>query len=260
VSVSLALRKAAKTPDVRPTSTTVDGHGATSAAARTYASRTVAELAMLDGAAEYPDVRRSAATLRPASVRFIPLTRPVPTKADDRIALRDAAQPGSRIYYISSAQGNDRTGEIYFWDGSQIIDSSGRPKDANGVAYGTDPMNPSVAVKPFKRWAYVGPRRDPKRDIGTPGALGSAFAAFRGGFPDWWLFHRGETFDLKADLTSFAQETNPTAVGGGGALTLSGGRSPSERQVMGAYGDVCQARPRFIHPTDGFVTRFAGYP
>ncbi len=100
-------------------------------------------------------------------------TIPVPTKADDRIALRNAAQPGSRIYYISAAQGNDRTGEIYFWDGSQIIDSSGRPKDASGMAYGTDPMNPSAAVKPFKRWAYVGPRRDPKSDIGTPGAPGA---------------------------------------------------------------------------------------
>jgi len=188
-------------------------------------------------------------------------TNPVPTRADGGIALRNAAQPGSRIHYISSAQGNDRTGDIYFWDGSRIVDSSGSATDANGVAYGTDPMNPSVAVKPFKRWAYVGPRRDPKSDIGTPGALGSAFAAFRSGFPDWWLFHRGETFDLKADLTSFAQETNPAATGDG-ALTLSGGRSASERQVMGAYGDVCRPRPRFVHPTGGFVTRFfrAGDP
>ena len=183
-------------------------------------------------------------------------TVPVPTKADTKITLRNTSQPGSRLHYISAARGNDQTGGIYFWDGSRIIDSAGQARNANGVAYGTDPMKPSVAVKPFKRWAYVGPRPNSTSDIGSPGVPGAVDAAFRGGYPDWWLFNRGETFDLRADLLSFAQETSPSATTGHGSLAVSGGRSTTERMVVGAYGDVCQPRPRFVHPQDGFVTRF----
>jgi hypothetical protein len=165
-------------------------------------------------------------------------------------------QPGSRLYYISVARGSDSTGDIYFWDGSRIIDSAGKPANASNVAYGTDPMNPSSAVKPFKRWAYVGPRDGANADIGTPGLVGSPTPVARGGFPDWWMFSRGETFDLTDDLMSFEHETKPATASLYSSLAVPGGRSATERQIVGAYGSACLPRPRFVHPLLGFVTRY----
>ena len=183
-------------------------------------------------------------------------TIPVPSPADQTIALRDARQPGSRLYYVDSRRGSDQTGEIYFWDGKRIIDSSGQPSDPTGASYGSDPMKPSSAVRPFRRWAYVAPRTSVSSDIGAPGAVGSSAPSFRGGFPDWWLFARGETFDLSADLLSFERQTNPNATSVNESLAVPGGRSITERQVVGAYGDICLPRPRFVHPQFGFVARF----
>lgn len=165
-------------------------------------------------------------------------------------------QNGSRLYYISAARGDDLTGDIYFWDGARIIDSQGKPADASGAAYGIDPMNPSAAVRPFKRWAYVGPRDSAAKDIGSRGVIGSPAASARGGYPDWWLFSRGETFDLAQDLLSFEREVNPAATMVNSSLAVPGGRSATERQVVGAYGDACAARPRFVHPMLGFVSRY----
>ena len=168
--------------------------------------------------------------------------------------MRSLSQPGSRLYFISAATGTDATGEIYFWDGARIVDSLGRAADGSGAAYGTDPMNPSAAVKAFKRWAYVGPR-NAYSDIGSVGQVGGPTTSFRTGYPDWWLFRRGETFDLGADLLSFARESNPSATSAtlDSSLNVPGGKSPAERQIVGAYGDLCQARPRFVHPLANFV-------
>ena len=184
-------------------------------------------------------------------------TIPVPSKASTSIALRNMQQPGSRLHYISAASGSDATGELYFWDGTRIIDSASKPADASGQAYGTDPMNPSIAVKRFKRWAYVAPRAEPSADIGSIGAKGgSTTPSSRGGFPDWWMFARGETYDLSDDLLSFERETNPAATAVSASLSIPGGRSMTERQVVGAFGNLCLPRPRFVHPQQGFVTRF----
>ena len=188
-------------------------------------------------------------------------TIPVPSTRDANVPLRSLQQPGSRLFYISAATGSDVTGDIYFWDGNRIIDSAGKPADASGAAYGTDPMNPSAAVKAFKRWAYVAPRQS-GGDIGTHGPLGTPVVATRGGFPDWWMFKRGETFDLSQDLLSFEREVNPGASAVTESLSVSGGRSATERQIVGAYGDVCLGRARFVHPQQGFLTRWetAGFP
>ena len=183
-------------------------------------------------------------------------TIPVPSTRDASVPLRSLQQPGSRLFYISAATGSDATGDIYFWDGSRIIDSAGKPADASGNAYGTDPMNPSAAVKAFKRWAYVGPRQDGTQDIGSPGTVGGPQPATRAGFPDWWMFKRGETFDLASDLLSFARQTNPSTNLVYSSLAVPGGRSATERQIVGAYGDVCQPRPRFVHPMLGFVSLY----
>lgn len=183
-------------------------------------------------------------------------TIPVPTPVSTQTPLRSLQQSGSRLYYISAVKGSDSTGEIYFWDGSRIIDSNGRSTNSAGQSYGTDPMNPSSAVRPFKRWAYVAPRDSATQDIGSRGRVGGATPGMRAGYPDWWLFNRGETFDLAADLLSFERETNPSATMVNESLSVPGGRSATERQIVGAYGDICQARPRFIHPMLGFLSRF----
>jgi hypothetical protein len=186
-------------------------------------------------------------------------TIPTPSTRDGKVPLRSLQQPGSRLFYISAATGSDATGDIYFWDGTRIIDSVGKAADSTGKAYGADPMNPSSAVKAFKRWAYVGPRQSGS-DIGTQNVVGAPTPATRGGFPDWWLFKRGETFDLSEDLLSFAREANPTVNSVNSSLAVSGGRSATEKQIVGAYGDVCAARPRFVSPQLGFVTRFESSP
>ena len=184
-------------------------------------------------------------------------TTPVPSALQASVPLRSTSQPGSRLYYISSAQGSDTTGDIYFWDGSRIVDSKGSATDANGVAYGSDPMNPSAAVKAFKRWSYVGPRNVATSDIGTKGVPGAPMPSFRAGYPDWWLFARGETFDLAEDLLSFERQFNPLATKVYGSLAVPGGRSATERQIVGAYGNLCQARPRFVNPILGFMSRYS---
>lgn len=184
-------------------------------------------------------------------------TIPTPVKADPARPLRDLQQPGSRIHYVSSATGDDRTAQFYLWNGSQIIDGSGSPVDANGRAYGTDPMNPSSAVKAFKRWAAVGLSTSGK-STASPSELNSALEpATRKGFPDWWLFKRGNSFDLLQDLKSVSTDWRLSLDRGVYAsLGVSGGRSPDAVQVVGAYGDICLPRPRFIHPHMSFVRSY----
>jgi hypothetical protein len=181
-------------------------------------------------------------------------TTPIPSTRDTKIPLKSLTQPGSRLFYISSISGSDTTGDIYFWDGSQIIDSNGSATDRNNVAYGKDPSNPSASVKAYKRWSFVAPRQS-GGDIGSRSTVGSPIVTTRAGYPDWWLFKRGETLDLTQDLLSFEKEVNPSATFVNSSLSVPGGRSASERQIVGAYGDLCLPRPRFIHPQLGFITR-----
>lgn len=187
---------------------------------------------------------------------------PTPVVGSTPTERKSLTQYGSRIYYISAISGDDATGKIYFWDGTSIIDENGSTLDENGSPYGNDPMNPSGVIKPFRRWAWVGPRRNGAYDIGSNALPGEARPATRAGYPDWFLFHRGETYDLLDDIVTFWQEKNPSYAGNGSDLTsslsLSAGRSSTERKLMSAYGDPCGARPRFIHPAaSGFLSIFA---
>ncbi len=190
-------------------------------------------------------------------------SEPVPTPFDiSSYPLSDIQQPGSRLIYISN-EGNDSSGELYFWDGTNIVDIEGSTTGEGGVVYGTDPMNPSGPIKPYRRWAYVAHRYQADDDIGTPWdgtpyqIPGGYEPQTRYEYPDWWLFKRGETFDINEDFLSFGQESNPGLSGvERGSLAVSGGRSSSERQIVGAWGDLSQARPRFINPTGGaFISR-----
>jgi hypothetical protein len=215
------------------------------------------------------DGNASAETCNPMDGQTIELrsgwSEPVPTALDTTdYSLTDLQQPGSRIYYISTS-GDDSTAEIYFWDGTQIVDSSGSSTGVGGVAYGTDPMHPTGPIRPFARWSYVGPRRAGwgSIEIGEPWdgtsyqAPGADRSITRYEYPDWWLFKRGDTFDLFDDYLSFAQETNPAFTAedllsaSTGGLNIPGGRSATEKQIMGAYGDTADPRPRFKNPASG---------
>jgi hypothetical protein len=61
-------------------------------------------------------------------------------------------QTGSRIFYISNQEGSDQTGELYFWNGTNIIDASGSTLGSDGQPYGTDPMNPTGEIHAFNSW------------------------------------------------------------------------------------------------------------
>jgi hypothetical protein len=183
-------------------------------------------------------------------------TIPVPVKADSTRPLKDLQQSGSRIHYVSPATGDDKTAQFYLWNGTQIVDGSGSPVDSTGRAYGTDPMNPSSAVKAFKRWAAVGPMTT-GRTTAEPHELNNALEpTTRKGYPDWWLFKRGDVVDLYKELQSVASERALALDSVYASLGVSGGRSATAIQVVGAYGDLCQPRPRFIHPHFGFVQNY----
>lgn len=173
----------------------------------------------------------------------------------------DLAQTGSRIFYIDPTNGVDSTtvsvASYYFWDGTNIVDTTGSTTNpGNGQAYGTDPRNPNqAAIKPYKRWAYVGPRRN-CGDIATVDDVGwpaQACATNRAAKPDWWLFKRGETIDLTTDLLGYKQEAVPGATNISSSLTSGG--STVCCQVFGAYGATTTARPKFIHPQNSYITR-----
>jgi hypothetical protein len=199
-------------------------------------------------------------------------TTPVPKVADAGVSgglTSFANQTGSRIYYIDPSQtivttalALDVAADYYFWDGTNIIDSAGSTTGAGGVAYGTDPLNPTGPIRPYKRYAYVCHRRDGQAPGSynrlqlasiTPGAnLG------RHNRPDWWLFKRGTTLDITDDFTSFNLEGDgaSTPSNAFGSLTVPGTSDATFGQVFGAYGSYATARPRFLHPTSsGYFSR-----
>lgn len=219
------------------------------------------------------DSENDSELLSPESTAIEGWANPEPAIFDtSTYGLTDIEQPGSRLFYISNSgldpSGEESpTGQIYFWDGTQIIDATGSATGDDGLAYGTDPMNPTGPIKPYKRWVYVAPRRTSwgvnNAKVGAAWD-GTSYKApgggeFRSGFPDWWLFKRGDRFNLQAEYLSFAQETNPDLTStSGGSLAVPGGRSANQIQVLGAYGDIAQARPHFSNPNSGIFLRAGG--
>lgn len=233
-------------------------------------------------------VSNSARKRRPSKRRWVDAvdssdigdwTTPVPVTAvpTGGSVYNTIGQVGTRIYYIDWVSGNDGTWsavgagtcwshlgsnslpDFYLWNGTNIIDSTGRTAPAegahSGVAYGTDPFNPSVSVKPFKSWTFCGLR--------TFGAeVGSLVACNvngrlrdkngRNAKPDWWLFKRNVTHDLLQDFI------NANTAIAGTAITSTGqglclGESTTGQQVMGAWGTSTLPRPRITRPsTNGF--------
>lgn len=193
-------------------------------------------------------------------------TIPVPSVVNTgTFPRRDRQQPGTRIYYIDDTGGLDPIatgwvapsstvlGDVYFWDGTNIIDSDGSTTGAGAVAYGTDPLNPTGPIKPFKSWAYVAPREGASKDIGdiTTNNLGVYDRdLFRSTFPDWWLFKRGVEKDLYDDLRNQFDATGrtATAIPAGIVVRAACGRNSTELAVIGAYGPLSAGRASLRHP------------
>ncbi|MBD3239432.1 MAG: hypothetical protein GF331_02520, partial [Chitinivibrionales bacterium] len=117
---------------------------------------------------------------------------------------------GSKIVFFDRQRGDNAAAEVYWWDGHRIVDSSGSPTNADGTAYGANPLDPNEdAIKPF---AY--PIRDPR--------LRSHYRV-AAGYPDLFLLRRGhvhDTFDIE----------------------FWGGRSETEPMVVAAYGPLADGR------------------
>lgn len=174
-------------------------------------------------------------------------------------ALRIASgQAGTRLIYVSNA-GSDSTGALYFWDGTNIIDQLGSTTGVGGVAYGTDPLNPSGPILPYRYAANVLPRDSAAADIGstTSTRIGAASmpSAFRANKPDWFLFKRGDTLSMYEDLRAWMDGKGlaTTATWSSHTLRSAGGTSTSARAVVGVYGPASAGRVRVIHPVGGFV-------
>ncbi|WKN45501.1 hypothetical protein [Tunicatimonas pelagia] len=88
----------------------------------------------------------------------------------------------SRIIYVNATTGNDATSVVYKSDDSAI---------------GSDPSQPTGAIKPFR-------------------TIAAAYGQMRNGKPDWMLLARGEEWEE--------------------SLKLTDGRSGTERSVFSAYG------------------------
>jgi hypothetical protein len=131
---------------------------------------------------------------------------------------------GTKIVYFN-ASGDNASAQVYWWNGTNIIDSTGSIKDEGNNVYGTDPLAPNeAAIKPFKQ--PIGMMNNTYNgDIRLRTSNYPAEAA-AGGYPDWYLFRRGQTFD--------------TFDG-----NFIGGRSESQPVVVAAYGPLADGRASF---------------
>lgn len=153
---------------------------------------------------------------------------------DTSKSFNDTRDQGSKIVYFNSTAGDNDSADVYWWDGAQLVDSQGSATNPeNDQPYGTDPLNPNeVAIRSFQ--SFIAENHD---RIKTQRHNSWEFGQVAGGYPDWFLFRRGETFD------TFDND-------------LAGGRSPEEPMVVSSYGPI--AEPRAVLAAVGGNTPFAG--
>jgi hypothetical protein len=180
---------------------------------------------------------------------------PTPVIRDAGIALTSDSQPGTNIYYIDPVGGvGPNLIQAYGWNGTNIIDSTGSTTGAGGVAYGTDPLNPSGPVVAGKHSTAVfldryGNLPGVRNGFGSgygPGEAEYSGTSNRRGSSQWYLIKRGTTLDLTDDLADYKAAC--TSLGADCQYTYSGlathgGTSWAARQVIGAYGPLATARP-----------------
>jgi len=154
-----------------------------------------------------------------------------------RARFNDLRDQGSKIVFFDPAEGDNETADVYWWDGRQIVDSSGRAVDPkSGKGYGVNPLRPNeAAIRPFRHAVGMVRNADADPRLRTHDRDCEAVA---GGYPDWILFRRGrrhDTFDSG----------------------IVGGRSEREPMVLAAYGPPKDGRA-VIAPAVGGPARFRG--
>ena len=168
-------------------------------------------------------------------------------KSDGSHSLGDTSLPfnttrdqGSKIVYFNTSSGNNSTADVYWWTGANIVDSNGSISNPDsGEIYGTDPLNPNeAAIKPFLNMITSGDSRLRTQMSGS-GPNGWRFSGLAGGYPDWFLFRRGQMhtdFDMR----------------------FAGGRSEAEPMVAAAYGQLSDGRA-VMQPIAGGTSPFSGH-
>ena len=140
---------------------------------------------------------------------------------NNRSSFNTTRDQGSKIVYFDTENGDNETADAYWWDGENIVDLNGSTTNPeNGEIYGTDPLTPNEnAIKPFKN--LTGPETDPR--LLTQKRRYFKFEYMAAGYPDWFLFKRGQ----KHSKFSYR---------------LAGGRSEAEPMVAAAYGPLSDGR------------------
>jgi hypothetical protein len=178
-----------------------------------------------------------------------------PVPRDTGVALTSTAQPGSRLHYISNTGQDPSVAQIYYWTGTQIVDSTGSTTGDGGVPYGTDWRNPTGPIKAFRHMSACYMTRNGlapgiRTGNGSGGCgVGSLESSGTARFekPDMWLHKRGDIFDTDADLAdykTFATGFTVTELWMG----MPGGKDASNMQVMCDYGPTNLPRPEFRKP------------
>lgn len=156
------------------------------------------------------------------------------------LIFNDTRDQGSKIVYFNQESGDNTSADVYWWNGTNIVDSNGLTANPeNSQVYGTDPLAPNEqAIKPFKELNAAGDSR--LRTQSGHGGLDWRFGGLAGGYPDWFLFRRGQShvnFDI----------------------FFSGGRSEAEPMVVAAYGPLGDGRA-VIDPAESAVNPMIGIP
>jgi hypothetical protein len=135
----------------------------------------------------------------------------------------DARDTGSKILFFDPENGNNETAQVYWWDGSKIIDSEGNDQNAQGLSYGTDPLEPNLeAISAFAH--VIGMRGNADGDLRIRTNHRDQYRV--SGYADWFLFRRG------VEHTLFDGE-------------LLGGRSGTAPMVVAGYGPRNDGRAVF---------------
>ncbi len=159
---------------------------------------------------------------------------------DTSLVFNNTRDQGSKIVYFDVTTGNNDTAEVYWWNGTNIIDSNGRVANpANSEIYGTDPLNPNeAAIKPFAELLAADDDRL-RTQAGTAAPRQWRFDGLAGGYPDWFLFRRGQVH-TKFDWI------------------FVGGKSESEPMVVSAYGPLSEGRA-IMEPDSGGRNPFSAH-
>ena len=124
---------------------------------------------------------------------------------------------GSKVVYFDTDLGNNDTAEVYWWNGTHIIDSAGNTANADGEEYGTDPLQPnSDAILAFEFPNGIRSNSAPDLRLRSHSFDFNAVAA---GYADWFLFRRGETHrTFDADLFGGMNAAHPMVIAGYGPV------------------------------------------